>query len=1008
MTKGVLIIGGGIAGIQASLDLANSGVPVTIVEKKPALGGRMSQLDKTFPTNDCAMCILSPKLVEVGRHPNIELMMNSEIIKVGGEEGHFEVTVLKQPRYVDEGRCVGCGVCAEKCPVEVPNEFDMDQSKRKAIYRMFPQAIPISFLIDEKNCTFFRTGRCKACEKFCEANAIDFDQKPEEVKLEVGSILIGFGARPFNPKIISEYGYGTFRNVITSLELERMLSASGPTMGKIVRPSDGKVPDRIAFIQCVGSRSEVYGGIYCSSVCCMYALKEAMDSHDHHPNISSHIFCIDMRAYGKEFEDYRIRAEEEYGVEITRNNRISNIEETLEGNDLIIYYSEKGEIREEIFNLVVLSIGLEPPENIDEISKVLGISLNEFDFCDTSLFTPLDTSKPGIFVSGAFAGPKDIPGTVAEASGAAARAAGIVASARNTLTERKEYPAEIDVADQEPRIGVFVCHCGINIGGVVDVPEVVEYTKKLPNVVHAEDNLYTCSLDTQKAIKEAIEEHKLNRVVVASCSPRTYEKLFQETCRQAGLNPYLFEMANIRDQCSWVHMHEKEKATQKAKDLVRMVVAKAALLDPLQKGKLPVTKSALVIGGGLSGMTAALGLADQGFDVHLVEREKELGGNLRNIHHLLGGVDPQKSLKELIEKVSNNPQVNLHVGKRIEKIEGYVGNFVTTLEGGGTINHGVVIIATGGIEYTPTEYFYGENPNVMTQLELEDRMAEGEIDIKKKSKVAMIQCIGSRNEERPNCSRICCSEAVKNALKIKEENPDADVYILYKDIRTYGFNEDYYREAAEKGVLFLRYDDDNKPVVTPTEDGFEISVKEPVLEETLKIRTDFLILSVAVVPRPDCEDVAKMLKVPLTKDNFFLEAHMKLRPVDFATEGVFLCGLAHGPKFVDESIAQAYGAVARAATILSKDEIEIEPTISHVVDENCDGCAYCVEPCPFDAITLIEYMRNGAIKKTVDVNEAACKGCGCCQATCPKEGIFVWKFKLEQLNAMIDACLGVA
>ncbi|UCD92517.1 MAG: CoB--CoM heterodisulfide reductase iron-sulfur subunit A family protein [Methanobacteriota archaeon] len=998
----VMVIGGGISGMQSSLDLADAGFKVYLVERGPSIGGVMSQLDKTFPTNDCAMCIMAPKLVATGRHENIELITNAEVEMIDGEAGNFLVTLKKYPRRIDEEKCTGCGVCAEKCPTEAIDEFNEGLRHRKAVYVRYPQSVPLVYMIDREKCI-----GCGICEGECKAEAVEYDQKEKILELQVGSIVLSPGSSKFDPTIRSEYGYGRFKNVLTSLEFERMLSATGPHLGTVVRPSDGDIPKKVAWIQCVGSRDKAKGNTYCSAVCCMYALKEAIIAKEHFEDIEPTIFFMDMRAYGKEFEKYYIRAEDEAGVRFVRS-RVSGVEEDPDTEDLIVSYVEKGEVVQEVFNMVVLSIAMNPPVEAEILSHRLGFKLNGHNFVEAKLFDPLDTSRPGIYVGGAFAGPKDIPGTVAEASGAAARAANVVSSARDTLTQKKEYPEEIDVTGQEPRIGVFICHCGINIGSVVDVPGVVEYAKTLPNVVFADENLFTCSDDTQTKMKEVIKEENLNRVIVASCSPRTHEPLFQETLHEAGLNPYLFEMANIRDQGSWVHMHEKEKATEKAKDLVRMVVAKTALLDPLQKGKLPVNQTALVIGGGLSGMTAALGLADQGFDVHLVERENELGGNLKRIHHLLAKADPQKKLEEITTRVNENPKVNVHIGSKIEKIDGYIGNFTTTLEGGETIDHGVVIVATGGIEHKPSEYLYGQNPNVMTQLEFEEKMTKGEIDLASKSKIAMIQCVGSRNEERPNCSRICCSEAIKNALKIKEKNPDADVYILYKDIRTYGFNEDHFQEASEKGVVFVRYDDDNEPNVVPGGDGLTITLRDPVLDEPLKIETDFLVLSVPVLPQPDSEEVGQMLKIPLTKDNFFLEAHMKLRPVDFATEGVFLCGLAHGPKFVDESIAQAYGAVARAATILSKDEIEIEPTISHVVDKNCDGCAYCVEPCPYDAITLIEYMSSGSVKKTVDVNEAACKGCGCCQATCPKEGIFIWKFKLDQLNAMIDACLGVA
>jgi len=991
----VLVIGGGISGMQSSLDLANSGFKVYLVEKASALGGRMSQLDKTFPTNDCSMCILSPKLVEVGRHPNIELMMSSELTNVEGEKGGFQVTVLKHPRYVDDEKCVGCGVCAEKCPIKVPNEFDMEQSERKAIYRMYPQAIPMTFVIDEKNCTYFRTGKCKACEKFCEAKAIDFDQKPEEITLTVQSIILGFGAKPYNPRAISEYGYGVLPNVITSLELERMLSATGPTMGEIQRPSDGEVPKRIGFIQCVGSRSEVYGGIYCSSVCCMYALKEAIDAHDHYPDIQSRIFCMDMRAFGKEFEDYRIRAEEEYGVGITRNNRIASVGETLKGDNLIINYSEMGEIREEIFDLVVLSVGLEPPENIEEISKVLGISLNEFDFCQTGMFTPLETSIPGIYVSGMLSGPRDIPDTVAQASGAASLA-GTPSEKKEEDLQKREYPAEKDIEGVEPRIGVFVCHCGINIGGVVDVPGVVEYAKTLPGVVHAEDNLYTCSLDTQKSIRERIEEHNLNRVIVASCSPRSYEKLFQETIREGGLNPYLFEMANIREQCSWVHSDNHEEATKKAKRLVRMAVAKAGLLRPLEKIPVSVTKSALVLGGGLSGMVASLEIAQKGFDVHLVEKMDVLGGNMRRVTHSLTGEDPQAIMEEKMEACQSNPKIQVHLNTELENTEGYVGNFRSRLSDGSEIEHGVTIVATGAVEYKPQEYLYGEDPNVITQLELEERMSRE--DFKPPQEVVIIQCVGSRNKEYPNCSRICCTTAVGNALELKKRFPTSSIYVIFRDIRTYGFREKYYKEACKEGVIFIRFEDDDPPIITKGE-PLEVQVKDKFLMEDILMKPDLLVLNAATRPNPDNDGLSEILKVPLSKDGFFLEAHAKLRPVDFATDGIFVCGLAQSPKFVDENISQAMAAAARALTFLTKDEIESEGVVSWVNEDLCVGCKTCEAICPFGAIEVDPETKKSK------VSEPVCKGCGTCAAGCPERAITLRHFSRDQIIAQLTAAI---
>jgi heterodisulfide reductase subunit A len=990
----VLVVGGGIAGMQSSLDLADSGFKVYLLDTKPSIGGTMAQLDKTFPTNDCAMCIMAPKLVETGRHHNIQLITNSELEMVEGAPGNFLVTVKRFPRMIDEKKCTGCGVCAQKCPIEAIDEFNEGLSRRAATYVPYPQAVPLVYKIDTTKCI-----GCGICQTQCQAGAIDYAQKENFTEIEVGSIILAPGFEEFNPRIKTEYGYGVYPNVVSSIEFERILSASGPYGGTVTRPSDGEVPKKVAFIQCVGSRDDKTAP-YCSSVCCMYAIKEAEIAQEHTHGLKSHMFFMDMRAFGKEFEYYYNRAEKEYGVTFHRC-RAASVYEIPETRNLVIRYVDGEEQKEEEFDMVVLSVGFRPSPDMEKLAKTLGIKLNKYGFCSTSVFAPLDTTQPGIFVAGAFAGPKDIPDTVAQASGAASKASGMVASERNTLVTKKTYPPETDVAGQEPRIGVFVCHCGINIGSVVNVPEVVKYALTLPNVVFADRNLFTCSQDTQQRIKEKIKELNLNRVIVASCTPRTHEPLFRLSVKEGGLNPYLFEMANIRDQCSWVHMHQPREATKKAKDLVRMAVAKARMLEPLNKITLPVNHNALVMGGGLSGMTAALELASQGYEVHLVEKEKELGGNLRLIHYVLGDEDPQKILKETIGKVTGSKNIRVHLGTTVKTVDGFVGNFKSTLSDGTVIEHGAVLIAVGGSEFKPKEYFYGQEKNVMTQMELEEKLSKDEFKAKN---VVMIQCVGSRNEERGYCSRVCCADAIKNALKIKEKYKDTNVYILYKDIRTYGFREDFYKKASGEGVIFIRYDDTNKPVVD-NKNGLHVTLKDPISGENLLLEPDALILSTATLPNPDNEEIGKLLKIPLSRDKFFLEAHMKLRPVDFATEGVFLCGLAHGPKFIDECINQACGAAARASTVLSKDEIELEPTLSYVVDENCDGCAYCIDPCPYKALTLIEYARDGAVKKTVEVNESACKGCGVCQATCPKRGIYVRGFKLDQINAMINAAL---
>ncbi len=1475
-----LVVGGGIGGMQAALDLANGGIKVHLVDCKPAIGGVMAQLDKTFPTNDCAMCTMAPRLVEIGRHKGIDILTLSEVERIEGRPGNFTVTIKKQPRFIDASKCTGCGACTEDCPVVLPSEFDQGLTERKAIFRPYPQAVPNVFTISRRGtapcqaacpvhqgaqgylaliaqrrfeealqvilrdnplpsicgrvCTHpctdactrcqvddpvnlpglkrfvtdqfpdyklpqptvpdrseriaiigsgpaglvcayhlrqkgyrptifeahstaggmltvgipeyrlprrklnaeidklraigieilldtpvgrsisfeelrksfaavfvaigahierklgipgenlpgvsggveflrrvnldkpvvpgqqvlvigggnsaldaartalrcgstdvtivyrrtraempadpreikdaehegiklmflaapksfqagangrvsglqclkmklgkpdasgrpapepvpgsefvlpcdaviatigqspdvsslgerlglettkwgtlkadgltletalpgvfaggdcvtgpdvvinaelagkkaatsidrwlnqqdLRLGRegegpyrteyevdttgvlmqkqihmqaldpatrgrtfaevhvgytpdeavaeakrclacgiccdCHICSNACEAHAIDYLQHEQKVELNVGAVVLAPGFEVYDAGLKKDLGYGRFPNVVTSIEFERIMCASGPYSGHVIRPFDHKEPKRIAFLQCVGSRDCEHD--YCSSVCCMYATKEAIIAKEHlGESLQCDVFFMDLRAFSKGFEQYYHRAQE-LGVQYIRS-RVPIVEEIPETRNLIVkYLGEDDRKLSREYDLVVLSVGMQPPKEVKALAERFGIALNEFNFCKTSEFTPAESSRPGVYVAGPFVEPKDIPETVMQSSAAAAQVLALLKDARGTLISPKTYPPERDIAGEEPRIGVFVCHCGSNIAGFVKVPEVVEYVKTLPNVVYSENNLYTCSNDTQDRIKEKITEHKLNRVVVASCTPRTHEALFRNTLAEAGLNPYLFEMANIRDQCSWVHMHEPEKATKKSQDLARIAIAKARLLQPLHRQMVKVEKSALVIGGGLSGMTAALSLANQGFDVYLVEREKELGGHLRRVHYLLNGVRPQNELVRLRGEIDQNVKVHLFTGAVIENIEGTIGNFKTRISAQGEtteVTHGVVIVATGAKEYQPKEYLYGQEQKVMTQRELELQLASGgglltpENGNRPKA-VVMIQCVGSRESDHPYCSRVCCAEAIKNALRIKALSPQTAVYVLYRDIRTYGFKESYYTKARQQGVMFVRYDEDSKPEVSRNGDGLQVVVRDQTLGMPMMIPADLVVLSAGIHPHEDNKTIAQFLKVPLNSEGFFLEAHMKLRPVDFMTDGVFVCGLAHSPKTLGESILQAQAASARASAILVRDTLELEANVSEVVDQSCDGCAYCVDTCPFKAITLLEYMWQGSVKKSVEANETTCKGCGCCQATCPKNGIFIRGFTLDQIRAQIEAALEVA
>jgi len=1002
----VMIVGGGISGIQAALDLGTAGFKVYLVDKSPTIGGHMAMLDKTFPTNDCSMCIESPKFVECNRHPNIEITSYTEVESIEGEKGDFRVTLVKKPRYIHEDKCTGCTSCAEYCPVTYPDQFNQEISKNKAIHIYFAQAIPLRPYIDE-SCLYLKEKKCRICEGICKNDAIDFAMKPEKTEVKVGAVILAPGIDAFNPKIRDEFGYGRFQNVVTSLDYERLLCATGPYEGEILRASDKKHPHKIAWIHCVGSRQVIPGGnSYCSAVCCTYTQKQVILTKDHDAEAECTIFHNDIRSYGKDFERFYQRAEKLPGVRFIRSY-VSLGREIPESNNVTIRYSTpEGGVKEEEFDMIVLSVGLTPPANFRKLADTFGIELNSHGFCKTNPVNPMETTRPGIFVSGAFQGPMDIPESVVTASGAGSQCGELLSYRRGALSKARIYPPERDVSQEEPRVGVYVCHCGANIGRIVNVPSTVEYAKTLPGVVHAEESLFICSTEAAAMLAEDIRDRGLNRVVVAACTPRTHEPLFRDTLREAGINQYFFDMANIREHCSWVHSREKENATQKAKDIIRMSVARTRLLQPLQEFELPVDKRALVVGGGLAGLTSALSIANQGHEVYLVEKEKELGGIARKLHYTLDRLDVQAYLRDIIQKVYQNPLIHVYTGAVITGASGYVGNFVTRIKsdrGLTEIKHGATIIAVGADESKPTEYLYGKDERVMTHLELEDSITKGEEKVIKAQNLVMIQCVGCRQEDRNYCSRICCSESVKNALKLKEINPEMDIYILFRDIRTYGYNEDYYKEASNKNVKFIRYDVPDKPKVEAVNEGgrsvLRVSLTDPVLNRELAIDADIVALAAAVIPSAGSQEVSKLFKVTLGPDGFFSEAHVKLRPVDFAAEGVYLCGIAHYPKLMAETINQAYGAAGRALTLLSNDTVTASGSVCDVNEDRCISCGACITCCTYGAIEFYESTQGRKAK----VNPVLCKGCGLCNSKCPTNAIFLQHYTDDEIFRQIDA-----
>ncbi len=943
-------------------------------------------------------------------------MTLSEVTDVKGSEGDFTVTVKESPRYVDMDKCIACGECAAKCPKKVDDEYNAGTGKRKAIYVKYSQAVPLKYQIDPDHCIYLnKPGRCGACEKACPAGAINFDDTEKIHEINVGSIIMAPGFQTFEPQKDNIWGYGRYPNVITTMQLERYCSATGPTEGHLIRPSDGKAARKVAFLQCIGSRDEnKCGNGYCSSVCCMYAIKEAVIAKDHAPGLETTIFFMDMRTHGKDFDRYYEKAKQDSGVRFIRS-RVHGVEPVNPEGDLRVHYiNEDGRQIEEFYDMVILSVGLETPKPVVELAEKLGIAMTKGNFAQTSNFLPVLTSKPGVFTCGAFAGPKDIPLSVMEGSAAAAGAAQVLHDSRGSLTRKQTFPEERDVSGEEPAVGVFVCHCGSNIAGVVDVESVAEYAETLPGVVYVERNLFSCSQDTQDQMAKRIREKGLNRIVVAACTPRTHEPLFRETLKEAGINEYLFEMANIRNQDSWVHADDPKKATQKAKDLIRMAVAKVLPQVPLYQLSVDVNQTALVIGGGLAGMTSALNLADQGYPVHLVEKNDTLGGFARRLDRTWQGEDIQPQLHDLAKRIDDHHNITLHMESEVSAVEGFIGNFKSTVRNKDgesvSIDHGAGIIATGGKRYRPVgEYGYGKLKGVYTGIEFDVARRVGDTNTKHVKSVVFIQCVGSRKTGRLYCSKVCCTHSIATAIKLKREDPSRQIFILYRDIRSYAEREYLYKKAREMGILFINYELHGAPEVKEDEEkGLRVKVMDHVLHRPVTIQADAVVLAEAILANPDAKKIGTLFKLPVDSDGFFQEAHAKLRPVDFATEGLFVAGLAHYPKPVEESISQAMAAASRAATVLSKQSINLEAIKAEVVQENCDGCALCIDVCPYHAISLTEStLEDGTLSRRVLVNKAKCKGCGLCQATCPKRGINVAGFTLDQIRKQVVAALEV-
>jgi heterodisulfide reductase subunit A len=996
----VLVVGGGIAGMRTALDLAGAEKKVVLIDTANAIGGLMTQLDRTFPTNNCDLCTISPNISEGNRNRNIDLRTLTSLEKLEGEAGNFTATLSTQPRYIDLNRCTACGECRKQFPECV--NFNPGLDHRAPTCMRYPQATPQAYSINMDACK--DKAALAAC---CPAGAIIPDETQQQVQMHFGAVVLSPGASVFDPSGLDYFAYGQEPDVVTSLDYERIMSASGPTQGSLVRPSNGQPPKKVAWIQCVGSRGLQRGAVsYCSSACCMFALKEAIITKERfQDDIETTIFYMDMRTFGKDYEAYYARSRDEYGVRFVRSRPHSIIKKPGEDQLTIAYApQEESLLTEESFDMVVLATGFYISEAVRKTAANIGVELNTHGFAQTTSFNPVATSRPGVYVCGMFESPKDIPETMAQASAAACRAGMHIEDAKASENGDEAYPPERDVVAEEPNIGVFICDCGENIGGVVNVPDLAAFTATLPGVSVAEAVGHGCSRDSMERIQAAISRQKINRVVIGGCSPRTHELRFQETLRKAGLNKYLLEIANLRDQDTWVHLDQPKMANSKARQLISAAVSAVKKARPLQDQTLPLNHDVLVVGGGVAGMTAALRLADQGHKIFLAERMSMLGGVAALVQRTIAGENVQAFIRELVQRTKSHANIQVITNAVIVDHSGLPGMFKTGMQVGPQmfyrqISHGATILATGALPNRPGQYLLDRHKAVMTQLDADALLEESPDRIKSWDSVVMIQCVGSRTPDNPNCSRVCCQAAVKNALRILEHNPEARIFVLYRDMRTYGFLEDYYLKAREKGVIFVRYDTETPPSATAAGDKVDVTFNDPILGRQVTVEADALLLSTGFISDDEStEDLAAIFRIPRTNDGYFLEDHIKLRPVDLSVPGFFVAGTAHAPKSIREAVAQAEAAASRAKTLLAREEINLGAAVARVDGKKCAACLICVRACPFG----IPFINADGYS---EIDPSKCHGCGVCAAECPAKAIQLMRFEDDQILETLSGLL---
>ncbi|NVM53957.1 MAG: CoB--CoM heterodisulfide reductase iron-sulfur subunit A family protein, partial [Candidatus Helarchaeota archaeon] len=927
--------------------------------------------------------------------------------EISGTQGNFNVKVTKLPRYVDATKCTGCQKCIQTCPVEMHSDYDIKLGTRSAIYLDFPQQIPLVTTINKDHCI-----ECRLCEKQCPVGAINYDMQPEKLELHVGSIILATGFDEFDPSIKQEYGYGVYENVITSLTFERFTHPTGPIDGEIIRPSDGKRPQRVVFVNCVGARDEQIGHLYCNKVCCMFSMKNARFLRMHEPDAEIYICYIDIRAAGKRFEYYYRTTMEQYGIKFIRG-RVSEIQEDPRTKNLTVKMEntevDEPETIDEV-DLVVLNCAFVPSESSKKIMDMLGLSRGEDNFIEEAHpnIASLETKLPGIYVVGVSHGPRDGADTIIEAKAVASAAT----TDLNPPTEFLEKQIIKDISPTEkPRVGVFVCHCGGIISSVVDVKNVTKEIAKQPNVEFSIDYLFMCSSPGQELIKEKIHEHNLNRIVVASCTPVMHEKTFRDCVESVGLSRYYFTgPINIREQCAMVHQSKPDEATVKARDLIYGGVARVCGLDVVPVMDIEVKPTVLIIGGGISGINAAIDLAKKNLEVVIVEQESKLGGRLNHLYELFpSGESAEELLQKKLDELNSYDNITIYFSTEIAKLDGYIGNFTVSLNNSGKLKEidvGTIIVAVGTQVYQPEdgEYGYRKFKNILTSLEFEEKLKAGEIgDL---NNIAFIQCVGSRaypgEVGNLHCSRVCCNVSIMLSEVIKEKNPSANIYVLFKEhFRAFGrYMEENFKRIQEKGVNFIRWDRKNPPQVELDEqsDKFLVKVFDTFSQTMLSLPIDYVVLSVGQEGPTGLGKLSEILGITRSEDGFIEELHLKFRPVETRVPGIYTC--ASFPKDIADSIAAARGCASMVA--IQQKGIELELITAEVDEELCIGCGLCESLCPYGAISMVEVNPLKIISQTTDVQ---CQGCGICVASCPIGARDLRWWRNEQILAQIDKIL---